>query len=197
MFEGFDKLKEDYIKGIDYSLCTEQLHNLAVEWFNAAEAWAGGLFMMPADRTASENALSFLESVIATHYKYRAGDIRPTRYAYSDLQRLASRCCPVGDIAEVREKFESLDLPVHGFPEFGQKAPLNTGSASAHDLVIEDMKKRKAFGLEKYGTCLTSDNGRDHLKDAYEECLDMLVYLKCAMEQRDAMQGVQTPSSDA
>lgn len=57
-----------------------------------------------------------------------------------------------------------------------------------HDLVIADMDERKAFGLRKYGTVLTVNNGRNPLVDAYEEVLDLAVYLKQAIvesEQRD------------
>lgn len=47
-----------------------------------------------------------------------------------------------------------------------------------HDLVIKDMEARKGFGLEKYGTILQAHNGRNPLKDAYEEVLDLAVYLR-------------------
>lgn len=45
------------------------------------------------------------------------------------------------------------------------------------DLVLMDMRERDALGRTRYGTPLTSHNGRDHLIDAYQECLDMSVYL--------------------
>jgi len=53
-----------------------------------------------------------------------------------------------------------------------------------HDLVIDDLRGRKLFGLEKYGTTLTIGNGRDGLMDAYEEALDLVVYLRHAIETR-------------
>jgi hypothetical protein len=43
--------------------------------------------------------------------------------------------------------------------------------------IAQDIQARKAFGLAKYGTNLTADNGRDHLVDAMHELLDALVYL--------------------
>jgi hypothetical protein len=66
-----------------------------------------------------------------------------------------------------------------------QGAPVkDTGAPSAHDLVIKDMEDRKAFGLQKYGTLLQHDNGRDHLVDAYQEVLDLAVYLRNEIERR-------------
>lgn len=70
--------------------------------------------------------------------------------------------------------------------EIGQQAPTATQGPSMHDLVAADLAKRKAFGLAKYGTLLQAGNGRDALHDAYEECLDLAVYLRQAIEERDA-----------
>ena len=50
-------------------------------------------------------------------------------------------------------------------------------------LVIVDMHARDAFGLEHYGTPLTSGDGRDHLVEAYEEMLDASVYLTNALDE--------------
>ncbi|QFP97694.1 hypothetical protein KNU79_gp06 [Gordonia phage NadineRae] len=69
---------------------------------------------------------------------------------------------------------------------FGQPAPEPSDAPSAHDLVIEDMARRKEFGLAKYGTPLQHDNGRDHLVDAYEEVLDLAVYLRNEIEAHPA-----------
>lgn len=69
--------------------------------------------------------------------------------------------------------------------EIGQQAPTATHGPSMHDLVMADLDRRKAFGLLKYGTLLQAGNGRDALKDAYEEVLDLAVYLRQAIEERD------------
>jgi hypothetical protein len=45
-------------------------------------------------------------------------------------------------------------------------------------MVIMDMQERMKFGIEKYGKPVTPNNGRNALKDAYEEVLDLAVYLK-------------------
>lgn len=90
--------------------------------------------------------------------------------------------------------------------EFGEPAPVPNEGPSMHDLVIEDMKARKQFGLEKYSTVLQAFNGRKPLKDLYEELLDAVVYAKQAlieMERREAdvkvddlLQG-QVPDEDS
>lgn len=47
--------------------------------------------------------------------------------------------------------------------------------------VIDDMTARDALGRERYGTPLTTNNGRDHVVDMYQELLDAVVYMKAAM----------------
>lgn len=57
------------------------------------------------------------------------------------------------------------------------------GSQEVTPLVIEDLLARRRFGVNKYGTPLMADNGRNHLWDAYQEALDLVVYLRCQLEQ--------------
>ncbi|AVP71255.1 hypothetical protein [Prescottella equi] len=64
-------------------------------------------------------------------------------------------------------------------------APVANDGPSAHDLVSVDLQQRKEFGLGKYGTTLQPGNGRDSLLDAYEEVLDLAVYLRNAIEERN------------
>lgn len=52
-------------------------------------------------------------------------------------------------------------------------------------LVMVDMAGRDKLGRERYGTPLQPHNGRDALRDAYEEALDLAVYLRTAMYERD------------
>lgn len=68
--------------------------------------------------------------------------------------------------------------------EWGEPAPVPNDRPSIHDLVTRDMESRKAFGLAKYGTILQAGNGRKALKDAYEEVLDLAVYLRQALEEQ-------------
>jgi hypothetical protein len=53
------------------------------------------------------------------------------------------------------------------------------------NLVIQDMNARNEFGRSKYGVGLKPFNGRDTLLDAYEEALDLCVYLRTAIYERD------------
>ena len=51
-------------------------------------------------------------------------------------------------------------------------------------LVMADMADRRNVGIERYGTPLEAMNGRDALVDAYQEALDLAVYLRQAIEER-------------
>ena len=52
-------------------------------------------------------------------------------------------------------------------------------------LVLADIAARVAKGTKEYGERLTSHNGRDALWDAYEEALDLAMYLRQAIAERD------------
>jgi hypothetical protein len=41
------------------------------------------------------------------------------------------------------------------------------------------------MGRRKYGTALEANNGRDALMDAYQEALDLAMYLRQAIAERD------------
>lgn len=51
-----------------------------------------------------------------------------------------------------------------------------TGNAAAIQL-CDDIEARVTKGAKEYGERLTSYNGRDALVDAYQEALDLLLYL--------------------
>lgn len=50
--------------------------------------------------------------------------------------------------------------------------------------VMKDLEARIQIGIKKYGEPLTTHNGRDSLLDAYQEALDLSVYLKQAILER-------------
>lgn len=64
------------------------------------------------------------------------------------------------------------------------------GGRSIWDMVIEDMRGRDEFGAAKYGGPLVANDGRRSLVDAYQEALDLAVYLKKAIveAERSALQ---------
>ena len=53
------------------------------------------------------------------------------------------------------------------------------------DLVRQDFEDRAETGKAKYGTYLRANNGRDALMDAYQEAVDLCMYLRQAMFERD------------
>jgi len=58
--------------------------------------------------------------------------------------------------------------------------------------------ERRAQGIERYGTPLQRDNGRDHLVDALQEAMDLWVYLRAAgLEGLSAPSGTRTTSQVA
>lgn len=66
-----------------------------------------------------------------------------------------------------------------------QPSPIANDGAAIWDLVIGDMERRDRVGQLRYGTRLQANNGRDMLRDAYEEALDLCVYLRGAIAERD------------
>ena len=59
-----------------------------------------------------------------------------------------------------------------------EPAPQTDSHPAVWDLVIADMQARDQFGLAKYQTRLQPHNGRNALVDAYQEVLDLAVYLR-------------------
>jgi hypothetical protein len=74
-------------------------------------------------------------------------------------------------------------------PATDQQLPVVNDRPFVQDLVIADIESRKALGIKKYGTLLLSGNGRDLLLDAYEEALDLVIYLRGALDERDRNAG--------
>lgn len=66
-----------------------------------------------------------------------------------------------------------------------QPDPKPSQAPAAWDLVMEDMKARDEVGFDRYKVRLQPNNGRDMLKDAYAEALDLCVYLRAAIYERD------------
>jgi hypothetical protein len=67
-----------------------------------------------------------------------------------------------------------------------QPKPIKNNNKPIVDLVVKDMKERKKQGIETYGVALQAFNGRNALQDAYEEALDLSIYLKQVLEELKA-----------
>lgn len=65
-----------------------------------------------------------------------------------------------------------------------QEMPVPNDSPSVQGMVRDDLVTREAIGVERYGTALQPHNGRDMLRDAYEEVLDLACYLRGAIAER-------------
>lgn len=65
--------------------------------------------------------------------------------------------------------------------------PIRNAQPAVQDLVIADMQARKEVGLERYGTLLQAFNGRDSIMDAYQESLDLSVYLRQVMAEDNVL----------
>ena len=70
-------------------------------------------------------------------------------------------------------------------PATDQALPVPNSRPYIQDLVIVDVEARKALGVRKYGTALQSGKGRDMLLDAYGEALDLCIYLRGVIDERD------------
>ncbi len=70
-------------------------------------------------------------------------------------------------------------------PETDQPLPVVNDRPFVQDLVIADIEARKALGVRKYGTAPQSGNGRNMLQDAYEEALDLAIYLRGALDEQE------------
>lgn len=67
---------------------------------------------------------------------------------------------------------------VHHIVMWGEPPPKKNTNPPIKDLVSKDIKSRADMGFGKYGTYLQGNNGRNALKDAYEEALDLCMYLR-------------------
>lgn len=83
------------------------------------------------------------------------------------------------------------DLPVRGHR---QPKPVASSEPDVLGLVVKDLADRAAIGLVKYGRPLRPNNGRDALLDAYHEALDLAMYLRQALEEREPVAPARSES---
>jgi hypothetical protein len=69
-------------------------------------------------------------------------------------------------------------------PDQNEPAPAK-GTIHIAPLVLQDIQARIAMGEAKYNTTLQAHNGRDALMDAYQEAIDLVMYLRQAIAERD------------
>lgn len=66
-----------------------------------------------------------------------------------------------------------------------EPAPKPNDKPAVWSMVVRDMHERDAEGRRKYGTPLQPFNGRKPLVDCYQEALDLVVYLRQEIAERD------------
>lgn len=77
---------------------------------------------------------------------------------------------PLGEAIKEGEKLMSKAHEREPEPKKGKENVLPN--------VIKDLKLREEVGIKRYGTPLQTHNGRNSLMDAYQEALDLAMYLK-------------------
>lgn len=77
-----------------------------------------------------------------------------------------------------------LDGTIHRKPDRAdredesQPLPTKNDAPDIQSMVIADIEARRQVGIKRYGTALQPNNGRNALLDAYEEAIDLAMYLK-------------------
>ena len=66
-----------------------------------------------------------------------------------------------------------------------QPSPKRNSHPEVMKLFLKDLEERYQEGVRRYGVPLQPFNGRDPLKDAYEEAMDLALYLRQAIYERD------------
>ena len=67
-----------------------------------------------------------------------------------------------------------------------QPSPTKSTGVVVVDVVLNDIRERAEFGRLKYKTYLMTENGRDALWDAYQEAMDLVMYLRQIILEREA-----------
>lgn len=62
--------------------------------------------------------------------------------------------------------------------------PIPNEGKAIQELVAADILQRMQHGIEKYGTPVQAFNGRVPLIDAYQEAMDLVIYLRQAIEEQ-------------
>lgn len=68
--------------------------------------------------------------------------------------------------------------------EGDQPLPVRNDSRDIQSMVIDDIRARRELGISRYATALQAGNGRDALRDLYEELTDAVMYTRQLMAER-------------
>ncbi len=127
------------------------------------------------------------------------GDRWPGKYMIMDIdaKRIIARINEADDtfMFEMVRQANQASLPTPpsrvqppaASPALPQPPP-QPGDGRILDLVIDDLTTRADAGKLKYGVYLQAHNGRDALVDAYQEALDLAMYLRQKLEEQRTTQ---------
>lgn len=73
------------------------------------------------------------------------------------------------------------------FATVEQPPSIPNNSTPIYEKVIEDIRARVAVGVERYGTPLQANNGRDPRVDLYQELLDATMYVRQMLDEHDKL----------
>ena len=105
-----------------------------------------------------------------------------------DFRYYCMRCEKQEGIGRVKQAARAMEMIAANWPESKgvnspEPPPQKTEGRPIWELVIADMQERDKHGEAKYGTRLQAFNGRSALTDAYQEALDLCVYLRQKIEE--------------
>jgi hypothetical protein len=101
------------------------------------------------------------------------------------LYKVSEENYPLQDPEVWQSDLTGLAARENGVATRIEPKPVQNQHPATWDLVMADMRARDEFGAKKYNTRLQPHNGRDQLADAYQEALDLVVYLRNEIYERD------------
>jgi hypothetical protein len=110
--------------------------------------------------------------------------------AYDDFRKPLDRVQASNMKGKIMEVFDLSDRPEReGREGDTQPMPIGNDLPVMHHMVQQDLEARLQVGIKRYGQPLQPHNGRDALRDAYEEVLDLAVYLRQAIYESENPHG--------
>lgn len=116
-----------------------------------------------------------------------------TRRRQAHAERHPAAKLSTADVIEIRASAGVSVSELARKHKVSRAAIRHARDAQTWRYVDADMQERDRLGRERYGTPLQPHNGRDALVDAYQEALDLVVYLRQAIEER--ARGLESLSS--
>lgn len=118
------------------------------------------------------------QETVASHVMYGT-ELKAAAAAV--VKREAERAVDPTLLVHPNQMRELLRLPRD---EDDQQLPVPNDGPAIQDLVVADIEVRKQIGIRRYGSVLQANNGRDAILDAYQEAMDLTIYLRQLIEER-------------